>query len=61
MSPCVQLASTHDCGYVYAGIDELCSFLDREQWHLCENPEQLKATYPNMNATLVRTLCLPDA
>ena len=53
------MASSHDCGHVFADVDELCSFFDREQWHLAESPEQLTATYPNINAMLVRACPAP--
>jgi hypothetical protein len=57
----LQFAGRHLAERTFARIDDLCSFLVREQWHLASNPEHLTASYPNMDPELVRTSALVHA
>lgn len=56
----LQLAGRHGCEKSLLRVDDLCSFLVREQWHLAGNTEHLTSSYPNMDPPLVRHLHRTD-
>ena len=53
----LQFAGKHKHERTFARVDDLCSFLTREQWHLAANPDHLSASYPNMDPVLVCAIC----
>lgn len=54
----LQLAGRHGAEKAVLRVDDLCTFLVREQWHLAGNTEHLASSYPNMDPVLVRVPCL---
>lgn len=50
----LQFAGRHRHERTFAKLDDLVSFLTREQWHLAANPDHLTASYPNIDPNVVR-------
>jgi hypothetical protein len=55
----LSFAGHHKHERLFARIDDLRSFLSREQWHLAANPDHLMSSYPRMDPLLVRSSFVP--
>jgi hypothetical protein len=51
----LQFAGKHGCEKSLLRLDDLCTFLVREQWHLASNPDHLTSSYPSMDPILLVT------
>jgi hypothetical protein len=49
----LHFAGEHGCEKSLLRLDDLCTFLVREQWHLASNPDHLTSSYPNMDPLLL--------